>query len=92
MLNINEKLNELASCWYCLSELKKSSLTLAEAEETSIKQQQAEQELIPMLKQAQASKGSPYEAYLEGDTFVDLWLNERGNIENSGHYSRPAHQ
>ena len=92
MLNVNEKLNRLASGWYCLSELKKNNLAPQEAEEANAKQREAEQQLIPMLQEMQASKGNPYEVYIEGDTFVDLWLNEKGNIENSGHYAKPAYQ
>lgn len=90
MLNINKELNELASSWYSLSELSKSVLSKQEAEEVREKQQQAGQQLIPMLQEMQASKDTPYEAYLEGDTFVDIYLDENGEIKDNGHYSRPA--
>jgi hypothetical protein len=90
MLNINQKLNELASSWYSLSELSKSVLSNQEAEQVREKQEMARQQLIPMLQQMQASKDTPYETYLEGDTFVDIYLDETGEIKDSGHYSRPA--
>ncbi|TCC90969.1 hypothetical protein [Pedobacter hiemivivus] len=90
MLNINQKLNELASSWYSLSELSKSVLSELEAEQVREKQEKARQQLIPMLQQMQASKDTPYETYLEGDTFVDIYLDETGEIKDSGHYSRPA--
>ncbi|TKC64102.1 hypothetical protein FBD94_07120 [Pedobacter hiemivivus] len=90
MLNINQKLNELASSWYSLSELSKSVLSELEAKQVREKQEKARQQLIPMLQQMQASKDTPYETYLEGDTFVDIYLDETGEIKDSGHYSRPA--
>ncbi|MNK09430.1 hypothetical protein D3C87_273900 [compost metagenome] len=90
MLNLNKELNELASSWYSLSELSKSVLSKQEAEEVREKQQQAGQQLIPMLQEMQASKDTPYETYLEGDTFVDIYLDENGEIRDNGHYSRPA--
>lgn len=90
MLNLNKELNELASSWYSLSELSKSILSKQEAEEVREKQQLAGRQLIPMLQEMQASKDTPYETYLEGDTFVDIYLDENGEIRDNGHYSRPA--
>lgn len=90
MLNVNKELNELASSWYSLSELGKNTLSKQEAEKVREKQQNASQQLIPMLQKMQASKEAPYETYLEGDTFVDIYLDENGEIKDNGHYSRPA--
>jgi hypothetical protein len=92
MLNVNENLNNLASSWYCLSELTRNSLTTKEAEETNLKLHDIEDQLIPILQQMNVSEGNPYETYLEGDTFVDIWLNEKNHIECNGHYCRPAQQ
>lgn len=92
MLNVDENLNNLASSWYCLFELTRNALTKQEAEEINAKLYDIEHQLVPMLQQMNVSKGNPYETYLEGDTFVDLWLNEKKRIECNGHYCRPARQ
>ena len=91
MINLEEQqLNELASNWYCLSELLKNTLTASEAAEASARYQEASQQLIPLLTEKKATKDNPFETCIEGDTFVNLWLDDKGEINDSGYYARPA--
>ncbi|WP_316812351.1 hypothetical protein [Pedobacter heparinus] len=91
MINIEERqLNEITCDWYRLAELMKSTLTTSEAAEANARQQQTSKQLIPLLKEKQATKDNPFATCIEGDTFVNIWLDENGEIQDGGYYTKPA--